>query len=205
MISLPNDTVLLLIDVQQAFNNPAWGARNNPNAEANIAILLAAWRAQGMPVCHVHHISKRPTSHFYLDKPGTVVKDEAAPLSGEPIFQKSVNSAFIGTDLEAHLRAHGATTLVLAGITTDHCVSTSARMAGNFGFNTFVVSDATATFERTGPDGRHWTAEVMHDTALASLNKEFATIVFTSDILESVAPQREALDLEAAVAENAHA
>ncbi len=204
MISLPDDAVLLLIDVQQAFNNPAWGARNNPDAESNIATLLAAWRAQNMPVCHVHHISKRPVSHFFFDKPGTTVKEEAAPIAGEPIFQKSVNSAFIGTELEAHLRANGATTLVLVGITTDHCVSTSARMASNFGFTTYVVSDATATFERTGPDGRHWTAEIMHDTALASLNKEFATIVSSSDVLESIA-ERGDRDLGCALTEKTRA
>ena len=108
---------------------------------------------------------------------------EALPLPGEPVIQKNVNSAFIGTDLEARLRASGADTVVLSGLTTDHCVSTTARMAANLGFATYVVSDATATFERTSPDGRHYTAEEMHDSAITSLNGEFATIVDTVDVL----------------------
>lgn len=186
MIALSTDSVLLLIDVQQAFNDPAWGVRNNPNAELNIAALLAAWREQAMPVYHVHHINPKPFSLFHPNKPGATVKNEATPNPGEQIFVKDVNSAFIGTNLEAHLRARGATALVLVGITTDHCVSTTARMAGNLGFTTYVVSDATATFERFGPDGRHWSAEVMHDTALVSINKEFVTVVSTDEVLKSI-------------------
>ena len=184
MISLPGNAVLLLIDVQQAFNNPRWGARNNPDAEKNIAALLAAWRQRSMPVFHVHHINPQSTSLFRPNSPGSLVKEEAVPLPGELVFVKSVNSGFIGTDLEAQLRAQTITTLVVAGITTDHCVSTTARMAGNLGFSTYVVSDATATFERVGPDGRHWSAETMHDTALASLNKEFATVLSHAEVLQ---------------------
>ena len=187
MISLPSNAVLLLIDVQQAFNDAAWGERNNPDAEKKIASLLAAWRERSMPVFHVHHINPKSTSLFNPASVGSVVKEEARPLPGEPVFVKSVNSAFIGTDLEAQLRANRITTLVIVGITTDHCVSTTARMAGNLGFSTYVVSDATATFERIGPGGRHWSAEIMHDTALASLHEEFATIVSEAEVLENLA------------------
>ena len=123
---------------------------------------------------------------FHPDAPGFAVKPEARELPGEIIITKQVNSAFIGTDLEARLRAGGITTVVIVGITTDHCVSTTTRMAGNLGFDTIIVSDATATFERTGPDGRHYSADEMHDTALASLSGEFATVMSTAQILESL-------------------
>lgn len=176
-MQLAMNAVLLVIDVQQAFNDPSWGQRNNPHAEATIAALLAFWRASKRPVIHVHHHSARPEGLFHPSRPGAQVKPEAAPLAGETVICKSVNSAFIGTDLEQRLRAAGASTLVIVGITTDHCVSTTARMAGNLGFTCYVVADATATFERRGHDGRSYSADQMHDTALASLHGEFATVV----------------------------
>ena len=98
------------------------------------------------------------------------------------MISKNVNSAFIGTGLEQHLRGNAIDTVVIVGITTDHCVSTTARMAGNLGFTSYVVADATATFERRGFDGRVYSAEQMHDTALASLHGEFATVVVSANL-----------------------
>lgn len=174
---------LLLIDVQQGLDDPRWGARNNPDAEQRIAQLLAAWRATGRPVIHVQHLSLEPQSPLRADAPGHAFKIEAQPAAGEPVFRKHVNSAFIGTDLEAHLRANGIGALVVAGITTDHCVSSTIRMAGNLGFTVTVVEDATATFERLGPDGAHYSADLMHRAALASLHGEFATVRSAADVL----------------------
>jgi nicotinamidase-related amidase len=97
-----------------------------------------------------------------------------------------VNSAFIGTDLEQRLREHKIDSVVITGITTNHCVSTTARMAGNLGFNTYVVSDATATFDIKGPDGRHYTADEMHAMGLAEINDEFATVLDTETLLKNL-------------------
>lgn len=185
--SFPRSTALLLIDVQEAFENPAWGARNNPHAEQRIAELLGAWRTHGRPVFHVQHVNPAPGSLFNPGSAGVPIKAEARPLAHEPIFQKRVNSAFIGTDLEEQLRQAGITGLVIVGITTDHCVSTTTRMAGNFGFDTWLVSDATATFERRGPNGRHFTAEEMHDSALASLHGEFCTVIDSAEAIRRAA------------------
>lgn len=186
MQPLPQDAVLIVIDVQQAFDNPRWGQRNNPDAERQIARLLARWRADGRPVIHVHHRNPADGSLFNPGGIGVRVKLEAEPQADESVLFKRVNSAFIGTALEARLAEIGATTLVLVGLTTDHCVSTTTRMAGNLDLAAIVVSDATATFERSGPDGRHYSAEVMHDTALASLNGEFATIATADEVLAAL-------------------
>jgi nicotinamidase-related amidase len=185
-VSLPSTTALLLIDVQQGLDDTRYGARNNPDAERRIAELLAAWRAAGRPVIHVQHLSLEPHSPLRADRPGHAFKLEAAPRKDEPVFRKHVNSAFMGTDLEPYLRTRGIDSLVMVGVTTDHCVSSTARMGGNLGFAVTVVDDATATFERRGPDGTHYSAELMHGVTLASLHGEFATVRSTDEVLSAM-------------------
>lgn len=180
---LPPNAALLLVDVQQGLDDPSWGERNNPDAEANMARLLGAWRRSGRPVIHVQHMSQRPSSPLRAGLPGNAIKPEVAPEPGEPLFQKTVNSAFMGTPLEQYLRTQGVDTVVIAGLTTDHCVSSTARMAANLGFETVVVGDGTATHERTGPDGERYSAEDMHRLALASLHGEFAKVRRTEDLV----------------------
>lgn len=174
---------LLLIDVQKGLDDSRWGVRNNPQAETRIAGLLAAWRRAGWPVVHVQHMSRSPDSPLRPGLPGNAIKEEALPREGEALFRKEVNSAFIGTGLEEYLHGAGIRALVIAGLTTDHCVSTTARMAGNLGFDVIVAEDATATFERAGPDGLHYSAAQMHGAALASLNGEFCEVCLSADIL----------------------
>ncbi len=186
MEPLQANAALLLIDVQQGFSDPRWGPRNNPGAEANISRLLAAWRETDRPVVHVHHDSSSPNGSFVPGTPGNAPKAEAVPIEGEPVHHKTVNSGFIGTSLEQDLRAAGIDTLVIAGLTTQHCVSTTSRMAGNLGFHTYVLADATATFDQTGIDGGRRAASDVHMAALSDLHGEFATVVQTATILDSV-------------------
>ena len=174
---------LVVIDVQRAFDDPAWGERNNPGAEAKVAEAIAGWRERGAPVIHVRHRSAEPEGTFVPGTPEFEFKPEAQPLDGEPVITKDVNSAFIGTDLEERLRADGVTAVALVGLTTDHCCSTTARMAGNLGFDTWVLGDAMATFERRSPEGELIDAETMHRTALASLHDEFAEVLDTEAAL----------------------
>jgi nicotinamidase-related amidase len=187
MKKLPANTALVLIDIQKGFDSPYWGKRNNPQAESNMQKLLTAWRNAKMPVIHVQHHSTEPDSPLYPGQTGNDFKDAFEPIYGEHVEKKKVNSAFIGTTLESYLRTNRVDTLVIAGLTTDHCVSTSTRMAGNLGFNTHVAADATATFNRTGYDGETYTAEEIFATALASLNQEFATVLTTDTIISAIA------------------
>lgn len=187
---IPNGAALLLVDVQQGFDDPGWGARNNPDAERNIARLLEAWRAAAWPVLHVQHVSAEPGSVLGPGRPGVEPKPEAMPAATEPLFQKNVNSAFIGTNLESQLRERGIEALVIVGLTTDHCVSTTARMAGNLGFETFVVGDATASFDRVAHDGRRFGAADVHAISLASLHGEFATVLGTDEALAATTARR---------------
>lgn len=189
MQDLAQSATLLLIDVQQGFEDGAhWGgSRNNPEAERNIARLLDAWRTSGRPVRHVRHDSVTPGSPLRPGTPGNALKPEAQPREGETVYGKSVNSAFIGTTLEEDLRRDGVGALVVVGLTTNHCVSTTARMAANLGFETVVVSDATATFDRAGLDGTTRPAAEVHAGALSDLQGEFATILDTAAVLAAAA------------------
>lgn len=182
-VKLPQNTALIIIDVQKGFDEPNWGIRNNPFAEANIAKLLYAWRLAKRPVFHIKHDSTEPNSPLRPNLPGNEIKDIVKPKGNEPLIIKNVNSALIGTDLEKRLREKGITTLVILGLTTDHCVSTTARMAANLGFKVHVVSDATATFNRKGFNGKNYSAEEMHEMALVSLQNEFATIIDTKSLM----------------------
>ena len=177
---------LVVIDVQYGLDAPRLGVRNNPDAEKRIADLLAAWRETGRPVIHVQHMSTEPQSQLRPGLPGNAIKKEALPIAGEPLFQKNVNSAFIGTGLEEYLRSKGIQSLVMVGMTTNHCISTSARMAANLGFNVTIVADATAAHEQRSYDGTHYSGEALHNAELASLNEEFASIRKSSDLLADV-------------------
>lgn len=180
---MEKNTTLLIIDVQKGFDEPFWGERNNPQAEDNIVRLLDAWRKHKRPVFHIQHMSLSPNSPLNPKHPGNAIKDALQPREGEPLIQKNVNSAFIGTDLEQQLRRIRCNSLVIVGLTTPHCVSTTTRMAGNLGFKTYLVSDATAAFELTDHNGRTYSAQEIHDVTLATLNGEFARVVDTETLL----------------------
>jgi nicotinamidase-related amidase len=181
-------TALIVVDVQRAFDQ--WEARgqrrNNPHAVTRIADLLAAFRANAAPIFHIRHEGTKPNSTFLPGGTGYAVKDEAREIGGEPVIVKRVNSAFIGTDLEQRLRAAGIGRVVICGATTNHCVETTTRMAGNLGFDACLVRDATWTFDRTGPDGDTHSAEDIHGMTLANLNGEFARIVTTAEAIAAL-------------------
>lgn len=177
---------LILVDMQQGLDDPWYGTRNNPEAEANAARLLSAWRDHGWPLVHIQHLSTNPESPLYPGKPGVPHKPEVVPVAGEEVMQKNVNSGFIGTNLEQFLREHNVTRVVIAGLTTNHCVETTTRMSGNLGFDTYLAHDACAAHDLTGPDGSHYSADQVHAMSVANIASEFATVLSTNQIIESI-------------------
>jgi nicotinamidase-related amidase len=175
---------LLVLDVQKGFDDPYWGKRNNPGAEEVIRQLQEEWRKRGWKIIYSQHLSVQPTSPLYRENPeGVSFKTANAPLPDERVFQKEVNSAFIGTSLESYLRGENIQTVCITGLSTQHCVSTTVRMAGNLGFSTYLVSDAAAAFEAKGTDGTVYPPEQVHDIELAMLNKEFSQVVTARELM----------------------
>ena len=181
---LPADAALIVIDLQKAIDNPSWGERNNPEAEKNVAALLEAWRRTGRPVYHVRHDSGEPASHYRPGQPGHDFKQETQPVAGETVIAKKTNSAFVGTDLEYRLRAAGQTMLIVTGVITNNSVEATVRMAGNLGFDTYLVDDATFTFGRNDWYGTWRTADEVHAMSLANLDREYCSVVRTQEILD---------------------
>jgi nicotinamidase-related amidase len=176
-------TALVVVDVQQAFDETDyWGVRNNPGCEANVAALLGAWRAAGRPVVLVRHDSDEDDSPLRTDRPGNAFKPEVEGPA-DLFVTKQVNSAFHGDpDLAGWLRQRGIDQIAICGITTNHCCETTARVGANVGFDVLFVLDATATFDRQGPDGEWMTADELARATATSLHGEFASVVATRDL-----------------------
>jgi nicotinamidase-related amidase len=175
--------LLLIIDMQVGMTWARSGVRNNPQAEANIARLLHAWRAASETIVHVRHISRTPGSPFWPGQPGVEFQPTLAPRDGEHVVEKNVPDAFTHSGLERWLHARGHRALVIAGVSTNNSVEATARSAGNLGFATHVVADACFAFELTDLRGVHHAAEEVHQMALANLHGEYADVIDTEAAL----------------------
>jgi nicotinamidase-related amidase len=181
----PPGAPLVVIDAQLAIDDPSWGRRNNPDAEANIACLLEAWRRRCTPIIHVKHVSSDPRSTFRPGQRGIEFMPATAPVGGETVIEKHTPSAFAGTALERTLReAVPSESLVVTGFITNNSVETTVRVAATQGFRVWVVGDATATFDRVDLDGRTWAAEEVHALSLSNMSGEYAWIAQTEDLLD---------------------
>lgn len=178
--------VLIIIDMQQGMQSPSLPPRNNPDAEAHIAALLTAWRDAGMPVVHVRHMARAPLSVFYPGQSGALFQAPFAPLDHEHVVEKNVPDAFIQSGLERWLHVRGLQELVIVGFSTNHSVESTARTAGNLGFATTVVADATFAFAQQDYNGNACSADAVHAMSLANLQREYADIASTAAILASL-------------------
>jgi nicotinamidase-related amidase len=190
-MELDDDAALIVIDVQRGFDDPAWGPRDNLDAEANIGRLVAAWADAARPVVIVRHDSVEPGSTLATGSPGNALKDVVADAPHELLVTKQVNSAFHGEpDLDGWLRARGIRQLVLCGIQTNMCVETTARVGGNLGYDVVLPIDATHTFDLEGPGGtRLSAAELARATAVNLEGGGFARVVATDDVVGGPLPR----------------
>jgi len=181
-----NAPALLIVDMQVGMTWASSGVRNNSGAENEIAGLLAAWRARGAPLVHIRHMSRTPGSPFWPGQPGVEFQPALKPLDSEHVVEKNVPDALVNTGLERWLRNRGISSVVIVGVSTNNSVEATARTAGNLGFETYVVSDATFAFAKTDFDGRARTAEEVHAMALANLQGEYASVITAAEALSTL-------------------
>lgn len=175
-------TALLLVDVQKGVNEVKYyggpsGKRNNHIAEENMRCLLTEWRRFGKRVAFTRHNSREINSPLKLGlETGNQI--EGLEINGSDIVvEKDVNSGFIGTSLELELRRSGISRLVVMGFYTNYCIETTVRMAGNLGFDTYLVHDACAAVNTLGHDGVYYEPDLVHNMSIASLHGEFCTAI----------------------------
>ena len=183
-------TALVVVDAQAGFDDAAWwGRRNNPDADANIEALVSGFADAGQPIVYVRHDSDNPDSPLHPDHPGNRLKPylHATP---DLVVTKRVNSSFHGDpDLHAWLGGEGIDSLVVCGITTNHCCETTARVGGNLGYRVRFALDATHTFDRVAPDGSTMTADELARATATNLHGEFAQVVATAEVLAEFRPR----------------
>ncbi|WP_332876233.1 cysteine hydrolase family protein [Massilia sp. S19_KUP03_FR1] len=180
------NTALILIDMQHGMQTWRPAYRNNPGAEAQMAALLHAWRGAGLPVVHVRHISRDPTSVFAPGQPGAAFQPAFAPLPLEHVVEKNVPDAFIQSGLERWLHVRAIRDVVIVGVATNNSVESTARSAGNLGLIATVVADATYAYAQADYAGVERSAEDVHSMSLSNLNGEYATVRSSADVLRAL-------------------
>ena len=179
---------LLLVDIQKAFLDKDYPGikRNNPEAEFICGKILEMWRKKKLPIIHVRHSSDSIDSKLHESKPGFEFNDYVTPEADEIVLKKRVNSAFIGTDLKSILEKSNTEVLIIVGMTTNHCISTTVRMSGNLGFETYLISDSTACYNTKGINGEMIDCDLIYETSLANLNNEFATVINSEELIDLI-------------------
>ena len=189
-LHIPENAALIMIDVQKGFEREdRWGRRDNPDAEAHMESLQKMWLETKRPLVVVQHDSIEPGSTLAPSDPGNALKEFVAVESAALHVRKTVNSAFYGApSLEAWLRENSIDTIVVCGITTNHCCETTARMGGNLGFRVIFVADAMHTFDQTASNGLSLSAEELTVASVVSLDAGgFATVATTDEVVAALA------------------
>lgn len=178
-----DSSTLIIINAQNGLFDGTQENRNNSEAEENISRLLDVWRSKNRKVIHVKHVSDNPKSIFFRHSVGCNFLKIVEPLADEIVIEKTKSSAFADTDLIKILSKESCTNVVLVGFTANECIDATAKDAAALGFDTFVSSDATATFDLRDATGKLIKADRIHKLTLLNINAFSAKVVSTSEIL----------------------
>lgn len=177
------DSILIIINAQKGLLEDTRENRSNLEAEKNITQILHYWRAKNRKVIHVKHVSNNSNSIFYQNSKGCEFLEALSPQNKELLVEKTKSSAFSNPLLEEVLNKENSMNIILVGFTANECIDATARDAVSLGFQTYVVGDATATFDIRDPAGKLVKAERLHKLTLANINALYASVVKTSDVI----------------------
>jgi nicotinamidase-related amidase len=174
---------LIILDVQDSIDRPVWDGKSHPDYLSAIQRLLHLWREHGWPVVHVKHDEKTPTSSYYVNGPWNGIKKEVAPIDGEAVIIKHENCAFIGTQLDAALKAMQANRIVLTGVVIHNSMDATVRAGKALGYNIILPADATTAVPVRGTNGKCWDAATVYELTLAILGAEYAEVMSSDDLI----------------------
>lgn len=180
---VPEKSLLIVINGQKVLHYTSQRRRSNLQAEHNILRLLKYWRVRKWPVLHVKHVSDKNGSLFDRKSSGVEFMEGFEPRAKEPVIEKTKSSAFVKTDLERMIHHHRVPAIVLVGFTAGECIDATARNASDLDIRTFVIGDATATFEIVDANGKLVKAEKVHKNTMAHLHAHFADVIHTDSVV----------------------
>lgn len=167
-------TALLLIDIQYFYFPGAKQPLLNPEETSlNAQKLLTHFRYTDQLVIHVRHNSKT----------GGEIHENVTPLETEKVISKNSVNSFKETDLLDYLNEHEIKSLVIGGMMTHMCVEAAVRAASDFGFEVTIIQDACTT-RALEFNGSEISAEVVHNSTLASLSGYYAKVTDTNTFLK---------------------
>lgn len=135
---------LLVIDVQEGME--PYTAHDGRAVVSRIATLIDRARTAGTKVIYVQHDGGAEPGHpLAKGTPGHAIHHAIAPRAGEMVISKTQCSSFLGTNLDAALKASNIDHLVVCGMQTEFCVDTTVRSAHEHGYKVTLVSDAHST------------------------------------------------------------
>ena len=176
---------LIILDVQDAINQPIWDGKNNPNYLDAIERLLSAWRTQGADIIHVKHDEANPNSSYHTYGPWNAIQARVAPRENEQVITKAQNCAFIDTDLHSVLQGLGAEQFILTGVVIHNSMDATIRAGKALGYQILLPEDATTAVPVTDLNGKRWPAQDVFDLSLAVLGSEYAKITSVDAILKA--------------------
>lgn len=181
-------SALLVIDVQDSFKaGTRWLQRSNPDFERNTAELIALYRAAGLPVIFFLHADE--DEHFSPLSPHFKLMDFIERRQAEPLIVKTTRNCFTSTNLSALLIERGVRRVAIAGIQTEQCCETTARVAADLGYAVDFITEATLTFPIPNWDepGETLGVEAIIERTQYALRRRFARIARVADLARELA------------------